>query len=118
MFSELTKALEIARRNKVIGHPLDAKLNIYADGTTYTELMNIKEALPEILIVSQVNVVEGTDKAVEENVYKNAEKSIAVAVTLAEGHKCERCWIYSDSVGEDQSHSTLCKRCADVVKQL
>ena len=118
MRGELTKALEIARRNKVIGHPLDAKLNIYADGTTYTELMNIKEALPEILIVSQVNVVEGTDKAVEENVYKNAEKSIAVAVTLAEGHKCERCWIYSDSVGEDQSHSTLCKRCADVVKQL
>ena len=118
MRGELTKALEIARRNKVIGHPLDAKLNIYADGVTYSELMNIKEALPSILIVSQVNVIEGTDKALGESVYKNPEKEIAVEVTLAEGDKCERCWIYDDSVGADTEHPTLCKRCAEVVKQL
>lgn len=118
MRGELTKALEIARRNKVIGHPLDAKLNIYADGVTYSELMNIKEALPSILIVSQVNVIEGTDKALGESVYKNPEKEIAVEVTLAEGDKCERCWIYDDSVGADNEHPTLCKRCAEVVKQL
>ena len=118
MRGELTKALEIARRNKVIGHPLDAKLNIYADGTTYSELINIKEALPSILIVSQVSVIEGTDKASGETIYKNPEKEIAVEVTLAEGDKCERCWIYDDSVGVDTEHPTLCKRCAEVVKQL
>ncbi|MBP9537139.1 MAG: hypothetical protein KBF02_02920 [Negativicutes bacterium] len=44
--------------------------------------------------------------------------SLAVNVVLATGQKCERCWIYSDSVGAEAEHSTLCKRCADVVKEM
>ena len=30
--SEITKALEIARRDKVIGHPLEAEVLVQADG--------------------------------------------------------------------------------------
>ena len=30
--SELTKALELARQNKVIGHPLDAAVTVYDNG--------------------------------------------------------------------------------------
>ena len=43
---------------------------------------------------------------------------IAIAVSQAEGEKCERCWIYSDTVGEDEEHDTLCKRCSTVVEKL
>ncbi|MDY5044500.1 zinc finger domain-containing protein [Phascolarctobacterium sp.] len=39
-----------------------------------------------------------------------------VTVLPAEGHKCERCWIYSDEVGTDAEHPTLCKRCAEAVR--
>ena len=62
----------------------------------------IKEMLPMVLIVSQVELLEG-------------EKIIA---RKASGAKCERCWMWSDSVGKDKKHSTLCSRCAKVVKSI
>ena len=43
-------------------------------------------------------------------------EDLKVTVLAAEGHKCERCWIYSDEVGTDTEHPTLCKRCASAVK--
>ena len=41
-----------------------------------------------------------------------------VKVTVAkDSHKqCERCWIYSETVGQDPKHETLCKRCIDVIE--
>lgn len=43
---------------------------------------------------------------------------LAVSVTKAAGEKCERCWIYSDELGSDPEHPTLCPRCAAVMKEL
>jgi isoleucyl-tRNA synthetase len=43
---------------------------------------------------------------------------MAITVVPAQGQKCERCWIYSDTVGQDASHPALCKRCSDVVEKL
>lgn len=114
---ELTKALEIARRNKVIGHSLDASVTIYADGEAYSQLKSIANDLPNILIVSTAEIIEGVDNSPEE-AYKAEDAAMAVAVSPAQGQKCERCWIYSPSVGHDDTHGTLCKRCADVVKTL
>ncbi|HTY13466.1 MAG TPA: zinc finger domain-containing protein [Candidatus Omnitrophota bacterium] len=37
-------------------------------------------------------------------------------VKKAAGEKCERCWMYKPTVGQDKSHPTLCERCAGVVK--
>jgi isoleucyl-tRNA synthetase len=41
---------------------------------------------------------------------------ITVGVARAAGHKCERCWYYSETVGADATHSDLCGRCADVMR--
>ena len=114
----MTKALEIARRNKVIGHPLDACIEIYAKEELLVKLQELSAELPEILIVSQVKVIEGTDDNFASASYQSEEMPLAVNVVLATGQKCERCWIYSDTVGSDAEHSTLCKRCADVVKEM
>lgn len=117
MRGELTKALEIARRNKVIGHPLDACLNIFADGEALAKLSAIEKSLPTILIVSGAKVESGVNNAPQnDNVYKSKDYELAVEVVLAEGEKCERCWIYSPSVGKDSEHPTLCARCAAVLK--
>jgi isoleucyl-tRNA synthetase len=32
-------------------------------------------------------------------------------VEKARGDKCERCWIYSESVGSNKQHPTVCDRC-------
>ena len=45
------------------------------------------------------------------------ETGIKVSVSQAEGEKCERCWMFSDTVGKDGNHPTLCARCASVLKE-
>ncbi len=113
--SELTKALEQARRTKVIGHSLDAAIAIYASDDVYEQLNALGEELATLLIVSKANVKQGVQQA-PDNAYRSAELPLAVVVTPAQGEKCERCWIYSDTIGEDSEHSTLCERCAGVLK--
>ncbi|KRQ86557.1 Isoleucine--tRNA ligase [Caloramator mitchellensis] len=116
--AEVLKALEQARVNKVIGHSLNARVDIYAEGETYNFLNEIRNYLETVFIVSKVNLIEGM-KTAPENAYKGEEiKEIAVSVTQAAGEKCERCWIYSETVGNDAEHPTLCSRCATVVRSL
>ncbi|MEG6585972.1 isoleucine--tRNA ligase [Dendrosporobacter sp. 1207_IL3150] len=115
--SEITKALETARRDKVIGHSLDAAVELYADPTEYALLNSIKQDLATILIVSNVNLHEGMSIA-PQGAYKADEINLMVAVSPATGVKCERCWIYSNTVGENSEHDKLCSRCADVVIKL
>ena len=43
---------------------------------------------------------------------------LAVGVRKAGGEKCERCWMYSEELGTDAGHPTLCPRCAAVMKEL
>ncbi|MGI6091382.1 MAG: isoleucine--tRNA ligase [Veillonellaceae bacterium] len=114
---EITKVLENSRRNKVIGHSLDASVTIFAEGDEYRDLKAVEADLPNILIVSSAILIEGLAKAPTDT-YCSEDVKIAVTVTPAQGQKCERCWIYSDTVGHDTEHQALCKRCADVVKSL
>ena len=114
---EITKVLEAARRNKTIGHSLDANVTVYADGDIYTQLLAVSKELANILIVSKVSVLEQVAQAPEEAT-KAPTMALAILVSQAGGEKCERCWIYSDTVGEAAEHTTLCRRCADVVEKL
>ena len=40
------------------------------------------------------------------------------ALEKADGEKCERCWTYSTTVGEDKDYPTLCHRCSEVMHQI
>lgn len=109
---DVLKALEQARANKTIGQSLAADIVVYANEDIKQFLENISEDLSKIFIVSRVALesIENADSdAVEGEIVKTA-------VYAASGEKCERCWIYSDSVGECIEHPTLCKRCADVIE--
>jgi len=117
MRGEITKALENARREKVIGHSLDATVSIFADGEDYDRLAAVRDDLATILIVSGVELQQGMKQA-PADAYRADGVQVALVVTPARGTKCERCWIYSDTVGQDAEHSALCERCATVVKQL
>ena len=110
--SEITRVLEVARKAKTIGHSLDAKVELYAEGEALAVLKSVEKDLPALLIVSQAELHEGVSEAGE----ATTREDLKVAVKAAEGHKCERCWIYSDTVGQDAEHPTLCARCAEAVK--
>lgn len=93
------KLLEEKRRNKDIGHSLDAKLTVSAPQKDYEKLTEYKDELPFILIVSQLELNEKPDGEVE------------ISVTKADGQKCERCWNYSIDVGKNSGHPNVCGRC-------
>lgn len=110
--SEITRVLEGARRAKTIGHSLDAKVELHATGEALAILRSVEGDLATLLIVSQAKLVEGLAGGVE----ATGREDLKVTVQAAEGEKCERCWIYSDTVGKDAEHPTVCARCASALK--
>ncbi|MBQ9097085.1 MAG: isoleucine--tRNA ligase [Clostridia bacterium] len=110
--ADVQKALEEARGAKVIGHSLGADVTIYAEGNKYNFLKENEDMLKTLFIVSGAKVEEGSvDGAFE------GEFGIKVKVAAAAGEKCERCWMFSETVGSDANHPTLCSRCAAAVPE-
>jgi len=94
--AEVLKALEAARRDKLIGSGLEAQVTVSADGETLALLRGAEAELPTLFIVSKVALAHG---------------SLAVNIERAPGGKCERCWIYAEDRGRDPVHPTLCGKC-------
>lgn len=108
---DVNKALEEARKNKAIGKPLEAWVTVYADDETAALLETVPaDELAALCIVSKLRVIRGNGEGMQgENL------PVQIAIERASGDKCERCWMYVDSIGQDSKHPTLCARCAAVV---
>ena len=104
----VAKKLELARTEKIIGHSLNAKVTLYAEGENYKFLKDVENQLQTVFIVSGV--------AIEENARKDEEEKIGVKVETADGQKCERCWMYSTTVGEDKENPTICHKCSQAIR--
>jgi isoleucyl-tRNA synthetase len=103
--------LEQARRAKIIGHSLEAKLTIRCGQKEFDLLSSITDfALPELFIVSQVEKVLDTNLSTIQDV--------RFEIVRADGQKCERCWKYDTRVGQSKDHPTLCPRCESVLQHL
>ena len=112
--SVVTGALEKKRADKTIGASLEAAPEVYV---TDKKLAENVSALPfaDICITSDIAVKTADlpkDAFTGEDV-----KGIGVVFVKAEGDKCERCWKYLPSVGQDKDHPTVCARCAATVSR-
>lgn len=107
---DVLKSLEKARDAKLIGKSLEAAVTLYVKPET--AFLKDTADLDKLLIVSQVTVVEGVKVPEAADQYTR----LAVAVSPAEGEKCERCWSILPSVGKDEEHPTLCAHCAETVR--
>jgi isoleucyl-tRNA synthetase len=108
--SLVQKALEHMRNEKAIGASLEAKVTLRATGGTLELLKRYEEQLPAIFIVSGVALKEGAD----------AEREVGgleIEVERAGGLKCERCWNYSESVGNDPRYPSLDARCVRQIEE-
>ncbi len=98
--------LEEARQRKLIGSGLEARI-ILSPSSIPKEIVALIRRyihmLPAMFIVSQVEVGEGSGQ---------------VAVDKARGRKCERCWNYSERVGDDRRYPTVCERCSAALKEI
>ncbi|MDX8044947.1 isoleucine--tRNA ligase [Gracilibacillus sp. S3-1-1] len=107
---DILKALEEARAEKVIGKSLEAAITIKANNPDVKELLTDIPHLHQLLIASHVEVVDELSEGKE-------LQYVTVVIDKHNGETCERCWIISDTVGQDEEHPTLCTRCATVVKE-
>lgn len=113
---EVTKALEKARVEKVIGHPLDAEVRLFAKGQWYELLNCLESELKTIFITSAARVSDGPPS---DGAYESQEiEGLFVGVGAAPGDKCGRCWVHDPSVGRLADHPEVCLRCHDALGQI
>ncbi len=107
---EVNKALELAREKKIIGHPLDAEVILSVNDEIKGNL-NIDEGLEKTFIVSKVSFDNNIS-----DYYESEDGKIKVLIKAADTPKCARCWIHSDTIGNDKNHPEVCSRCAEALK--
>ncbi|WP_058307889.1 isoleucine--tRNA ligase [Gracilibacillus massiliensis] len=107
---DILKALEEARAEKVIGKSLEAAVTIKANNEQVANLLSEVPHLHQLLIVSNVQLVDNLEDG-------KTYDHVSLKIEKHQGETCERCWVISDTVGEDNDHPTLCTRCATVVKE-
>jgi isoleucyl-tRNA synthetase len=112
---EVLKALEPVRAAKTITSGLEARVTLAAPGALANLLRRYATNLPELLIVSQVEVVEGKLESATDS---NALEGLQIRVERALGAKCDRCWNYSTHVGENTDYPTLCERCVAALAEI
>ena len=115
---EVLKVLEEARTAKEISNrPSEVQvvigwLNSLA-GRPNSVFERYKSILPELLGVAQVEIADAV--VTEGNVEKGA---FYVQAKPANGSKCERCWRFTEDVGNDAKYPTVCLRCADALEAI
>ena len=110
---DVNKALELARADKVIGKPLEAKVTIHV-GPEAVEVMDRvgKQHLEAFFIVSEAELSDGAGPG-----WAGTEvPGVNIEVAPSQAPKCPRCWTHSWSVGSDEKYPELCGRCAKALQ--
>ena len=102
---QVNVAVEAARQSGTVVNPLEAQVQIWANGALLDALRLYERQLPAIFKVSQVVLNEG-------------DGAPQISAGCAQGIKCARCWLVKDDVGSDGEYPDLCGRCARVVRSL
>jgi isoleucyl-tRNA synthetase len=102
---KVNERMESLRVEKIIGKSVDAAIDITAsaDHPLYQLCLRYQSSLPELFIVSQVNLSD-TGETAEFSI--NARK--------AEGVRCPRCWRWVPVLVQTPA-GEVCERCADAL---
>ncbi|MBN1830383.1 MAG: isoleucine--tRNA ligase [Deltaproteobacteria bacterium] len=108
---EISKAVETARQNKTVGHSLDSRVELILPEKLGKVLEGRREELRRLCIVSQLEFVE--ELSAPSVCAGDVFEGLRIGVSKALGGKCERCWNYSESVGDNEEHPSICARCVE-----
>ncbi len=108
----VTGALELKRRDKVIGASLEARPVLYVSDAKDAALWGGLD-LGEIAITSGGKV--STHEPVADAFRLSDVPGVAAEFHHAEGNKCARCWMILPEVGTNPAHDDLCNRCSEAV---
>ncbi|MEW5819820.1 MAG: isoleucine--tRNA ligase [Cyanobacteriota bacterium] len=113
----VTKAIEPARLQKLIGSSLECCVEIFTENNEKKELLeSVKNSLSMVFITSKVNLLDNKQCTNSEGLLNTLEEEdIIVYVIKASGTKCERCWKFSESIGDNKEHCTICSSCIQAI---
>ncbi len=111
---DVLKALEIKRKDKVIGTSLEAAISILVKSDSTRKLLAEMSELNRFLQVSRVEILSEDTGDLEE--FENS----FIKVEKFDGVKCVRCWNYFNpkEMGTDKKHPNICMRCTGIVKNM
>ena len=99
------------------GAHFNPAVTLVAAGKAYDVLQEYRHQLGHIFIVSQAVLAEAD--ASLSDAYRSEEiEGLQIKVARADGDKCDRCWIHDPTVGEDDEHPAVCRRCRTHLAQI
>ena len=107
----VTAALEVQRRDKVIGASLEAAPVVHVEDAEVAKALGTVH-FADICITSGVSVT--TDPAPAEAFRLPDAPGVAVVFETADGDKCQRCWKILPDVGT-HAHDGVCGRCDEAL---
>ncbi|MFO8090454.1 MAG: class I tRNA ligase family protein, partial [Desulfatiglandaceae bacterium] len=112
---EVSRALETARKEKRIGHSLDAVVTLGCSKELLDQLTAYREDLRSIFIVSSVEIK--TADQLEGVVETENFPGLKIFIEPSGDSKCERCWVHDPNVGSNPDYPTICLRCIEAMKE-
>ena len=91
------KQIEALREQGQVGASLQAELRLGLPPADLELMASLGADLKFVFITSAIEI--------------EANNELSVLATASKHQKCERCWHYTDDVGTDTAHPTLCGRC-------
>lgn len=110
--SDVFKALETARNEKLIGKSFEAHVTLFLKPEDQEHLAALETDLRQDLIISALDIQDF--EAAPANAIKYRDR--AVLVEHAAGEVCPRCRMIRTDVGSDANLPQLCGRCAKLVE--
>jgi len=114
--SEVNKALEVARKKKIIGHSLEAEVTLGVSERLMNFLKSYEDQLRTIFIVSNVRLVP--KDTLSDGIDAEEVPGLRIKVIKSPHPKCERCWMRDESVGKDPDYSNICRRCVNALREI
>ena len=93
----VNKAIEVLRTDGQVGSSLQATVTLTLAPDDHALLASLGDDLKFVFITSAITLIAGD--------------ALSICVSVSNGLKCDRCWHYSDSLGTDPHHPTICPRC-------
>ncbi|MDP1573627.1 MAG: isoleucine--tRNA ligase [Coxiellaceae bacterium] len=100
--NDVNKSLEAYRADGKIGSGLDAEIVLHVGGENYDVLMQLKNELQFLFIVSKLEIIKSHNPA-----------DIQIDVVVSTHTKCARCWHHREDVGKHSDHPLICGRCIE-----
>jgi len=110
---QVNRALEVAKKDKLVGASLEAEVTLYASDSLLANLAKLEDELRFVLITSVAELQPLSEKT--EDAFDSEVDGLFVSIKASEAKKCERCWHYTSDVGQHEGHDDLCGRCVENV---